>query len=59
VRGIPWIEPGEGFLPEDLVLAEQACNVRAEHNRWEFILNIAPLRQGYVTGSPVNPIAIF
>ena len=28
-------------------------------NRWEFLLTIAPLRLKGVTGSPVNPIAVF
>ena len=27
--------------------------------RWEFLLTIAPLRLRSVTGSPVNPIALF
>jgi kynurenine formamidase len=34
----------------------QAC---AERRRWEFLLTIAPLRLVNVTGSPVNPIAVF
>jgi len=34
----------------------QAC---AERRRWEFLLTIAPLRLRNVTGSPVNPIAVF
>ncbi len=38
---------------EDLA---RAC---AERRRWEFLLTIAPLRLSNVTGSPVNPIAIF
>jgi kynurenine formamidase len=38
---------------EDLA---RAC---AERNRWEFLLTIAPLRLKNVTGSPVNPIALF
>ena len=38
---------------EDLA---QACAAR---RRWEFMLSIAPLRLTNVTGSPVNPIAIF
>ena len=36
-------------------LAEAA----AERNRWEFMLNIAPLPIPNGTASPVNPIAIF
>jgi kynurenine formamidase len=38
---------------EDLA---QACATR---QRWEFLLTIAPLRLCNVTGSPVNPLAIF
>jgi kynurenine formamidase len=34
----------------------QACAAR---RRWEFMLTIAPLRLQHVTGSPVNPIALF
>ncbi len=34
----------------------EAC---AQHNRWEFMLTIAPLRIKYGTGSPVNPLAVF
>ena len=38
---------------EDLALA---C---AERRRWQFLLAVAPLRLANVTGSPVNPIALF
>jgi hypothetical protein len=31
----------------------------AARRRWEFLLTIAPLRLKNVTGSPVNPIAVF
>jgi len=34
----------------------QAC---ARHHRWEFMLTLAPLVLERVTGSPVNPIALF
>ena len=34
----------------------QACLARA---RWEFLLTLAPLRLRNVTGSPLNPIALF
>jgi kynurenine formamidase len=34
----------------------QAC---ARYHRWEFMLTIAPLVLERVTGSPVNPIAVF
>jgi len=38
---------------EDLA---RACG---ERGRWEFLLTVAPLRLRNVTGSPVNPIAVF
>jgi len=38
---------------EDLA---RACTAR---KRWEFMLTVAPLRLANVTGSPVNPIAMF
>jgi kynurenine formamidase len=38
---------------EDLA---RAC---AERRRWQFLLTVAPLRLEHVTGSPVNPIALF
>jgi kynurenine formamidase len=34
----------------------EACAAR---NRWEFLITINPLRLPTVTGSPVNPIAVF
>ena len=34
----------------------EACAVR---RRWEFLLTVAPLRLVNVTGSPVNPSALF
>jgi kynurenine formamidase len=34
----------------------EACAAR---RRWEFLLTVAPLRLRNVTGSPVNPIALF
>ena len=34
----------------------EACAAR---RRWEFLLTVAPLRLQNVTGSPVNPIALF
>jgi len=40
----------------DLEELAQACAAR---QRWEFLLTIAPLRLQNVTGSPVNPLAIF
>ena len=38
---------------EDLA---RACT---ERRRWQFLLTVAPLRLARVTGSPVNPIAVF
>lgn len=38
---------------EDLA---RACE---ERNRWEFMLSMGPLRLHNVTGSPINPVAIF
>ena len=34
----------------------EACAAR---NRWQFLISINPLRMPTVTGSPVNPIAVF
>jgi len=33
-----------------------ACQAR---QRWEFAINILPLRLSNATGSPVNPVAVF
>jgi kynurenine formamidase len=38
---------------------EELARACAERGRWEFLLTIAPLRLKNVTGSPVNPIALF
>jgi len=38
---------------------EEVARAAAERTRWEFLLTIAPLRLKNVTGSPVNPIAMF
>jgi kynurenine formamidase len=38
---------------------EDLAQTAARLNRWEFLLTIAPLRLKGVTGSPVNPIAVF
>ncbi|MFQ6029972.1 MAG: cyclase family protein [Dehalococcoidia bacterium] len=40
----------------DLELLAEACQQR---NRYEFMLTLGPLRLQKVTGSPVNPIALF
>ncbi|MFW6174450.1 MAG: cyclase family protein, partial [Chloroflexota bacterium] len=31
----------------------------ARRSRWEFLINILPLRLKGATGSPVNPVAVF
>jgi kynurenine formamidase len=38
---------------------EDLARVAARLGRWEFLLTVAPLRLHNVTGSPVNPIALF
>jgi len=38
---------------------EEVARASADRKRWEFLLTIAPLRLQNVTGSPVNPIALF
>ena len=38
---------------------EDLARTAARLGRWEFLLTVAPLRLANVTGSPVNPIAVF
>ena len=38
---------------------EQLAQACAERNRYQFMLTLGPLRLRNVTGSPVNPIALF
>ena len=38
---------------------EQLAETCLQHNRYEFLLSLGPLRLRNVTGSPVNPIAVF
>ena len=38
---------------------EELAQTAARLGRWEFLLTVAPLRLKNVTGSPVNPIAVF
>jgi kynurenine formamidase len=38
---------------------EEVARAASERKRWEFLLAVAPLRLKNVTGSPVNPIAVF
>jgi kynurenine formamidase len=53
--GIPTL----GIWLIDNMNLEQVAEACAERNRWEFMLNIAPLRIKAGTGSPINPIAVF
>ncbi len=38
---------------------EDLAGACAERNRWEFMLSMGPLRLRNVTGTPINPIAVF
>ena len=50
---------GLGLWLIDNMNLEDLARACAERGRWEFLLTIAPLRLRNVTGSPVNPIALF
>jgi kynurenine formamidase len=50
---------GLGLWLIDNMNLEDLARACAERRRWEFLLTIAPLRLRNVTGSPVNPIALF
>ncbi len=50
---------GLGLWLIDNMNLEDLARACAERGRWEFLLTIAPLRLKGVTGSPVNPIALF
>jgi kynurenine formamidase len=50
---------GQGLWLIDNMNLEDIARACAERNRWEFMLTLAPLRLRNVTGSPVNPIALF
>ncbi|HEV8672826.1 MAG TPA: cyclase family protein [Methylomirabilota bacterium] len=50
---------GLGLWLIDNMNLEELARACAERSRWEFLLTIAPLRLKNVTGSPVNPIALF
>ena len=50
---------GLGLWLIDNMNLEDLARACAERSRWEFLLTIAPLRLRNVTGSPVNPIALF
>lgn len=48
---------GHGLI--DNANLEDLAQTATRLNGWEFLLTIAPLRLKGVTGSPVNPIAVF
>jgi kynurenine formamidase len=50
---------GLGLWLIDNMNLEDIAEACAERRRWEFMLTLAPLRLRNVTGSPVNPIALF
>jgi len=50
---------GLGLWLIDNANLEELAKACAARRRWEFMLTIAPLRLEGVTGSPVNPIALF
>jgi kynurenine formamidase len=50
---------GLGLWLIDNMNLEDLARACAERSRWEFLLTLAPLRLRNVTGSPVNPIALF
>ena len=50
---------GMGMPLLDNLNLEDVAVVAAAHNRWEFLLVVAPLRIVGGTGSPLNPIATF
>ena len=50
---------GLGLALVDNLRLDDLVDACAEHDRWEFLLVVAPLRIPGGTGSPVNPIAVF
>ena len=50
---------GMGLWILDNAWLDDLAAACAERQRWEFLINILPLRLPTVTGSPVNPIAVF
>jgi kynurenine formamidase len=50
---------GMGLWLIDNANLEELATACVARKRWEFMLTIAPLRLEGVTGSPVNPIALF
>ena len=50
---------GLGLWLIDNMNLEDIAKACADRSRWEFLLTLAPLRLRNVTGSPLNPIALF
>ena len=50
---------GLGLWLVDNMNLEDIAAACTERSRWEFLLTLAPLRLRNVTGSPLNPIALF
>jgi kynurenine formamidase len=50
---------GLGLMLVDNLRLDALIDACTAHQRWEFLLSIAPLRIPGGTGSPVNPIAVF
>ena len=61
--GLPWSMHGViysyGVPLVDNALLQPLAEVCAEEERYEFLLLVAPLKVPGVTGSPVNPLAVF
>ncbi len=50
---------GMGLWILDNAWLDDLAEACAKRGRWEFLINILPLRLPTVTGSPVNPVAVF
>ena len=50
---------GMGLWILDNVWLDDVAEMCIEKNKWEFAFSILPLPLKNVTGSPVNPVAIF
>jgi kynurenine formamidase len=50
---------GLGLWLIDNMNLEDIARACADRSRWEFLLTLAPLRLRNVTGSPLNPVALF
>ena len=50
---------GLGLWLVDNMNLEDIAAACTDRSRWEFLLTLAPLRLRNVTGSPLNPIALF